>query len=368
MVDLFKQYDAMQEEIDAAVLDVVRSTRYVGGPQVVGFAEELAVYLDVQQVIPCANGTDALQIALMALDLKPGDEVVCPSFTYAATAEVIGLLGLKPVMVDVCPDTFNVRAEDIAPHITEKTKAIVPVHIFGQSVDMAPVLALAEQHGLSVIEDNAQTIGGDYIYEGQKVKTGGIGHIGCTSFFPSKNLGCFGDGGAITTNDKALGIRLKRIANHGQNRLYYHDELGVNSRLDALQAAVLRIKLRRLDLFNAARRSAADAYDTAFANVDALKTPVRAAHSTHVFHQYTLRVLDGRRDALQAHLKERGIPNMIYYPLPLYKQPAYQQYHIRGDLSVTDMLCKQVISLPMHTEHTKETLGRITDAVLEFFL
>lgn len=369
MVDLKTQYLRLKNDIDAGIQAVIDSTEFIGGKAVTEFKNELSAYLGGSHVIPCANGTDALQIAMMALGLKPGDEVIVPTFTYVATAEVIALLGLKPVMVDVDPDTFNITAELIEPAITSKTRAIVPVHLFGQSVDLEPIMALAKRHNLFVIEDNAQAIGGDYKFaDGKMVKTGTVGHIGCTSFFPSKNLGCYGDGGAIYTSDESLAEQLRIVANHGQSKLYYHDVIGVNSRLDGIQAAVLRVKLRHLDEFAAARRSAADFYDRAFADIASLQTPVRAAYSTHVFHQYTLRVKDGRRDELKAFLAERGIPAMIYYPVPLYNQPAFNQYWPAGQtLPVTEMLCKEVISLPMHTELDTETLNFITGAVREFF-
>lgn len=369
MVDLKTQYLRLKNDIDAGIQAVIDSTEFIGGKAVTEFKNELSAYLGGSHVIPCANGTDALQIAMMALGLKPGDEVIVPTFTYVATAEVIALLGLKPVMVDVDPDTFNITAELIEPAITSKTRAIVPVHLFGQSVDLEPIMALAKRHNLFVIEDNAQAIGGDYKFaDGKMVKTGTVGHIGCTSFFPSKNLGCYGDGGAIYTSDETLAEQLRMVANHGQSKLYYHDVIGVNSRLDGIQAAVLRVKLRHLDEFAAARRSAADSYDRAFADVSALQTPVRASHSTHVFHQYTLRVKNGRRDELKAFLAEKGIPAMIYYPVPLYNQPAFEQYWPAGQtLPVTEMLCKEVISLPMHTELDAETLGFIAGSVREFF-
>lgn len=369
MVDLKTQYLRLKNDIDAGIQAVIESTEFIGGKAVAEFKNELSAYLGGSHVIPCANGTDALQIAMMALGLKPGDEVIVPTFTYVATAEVIALLGLKPVMVDVDPDTFNITAELIEPAITPKTRAIVPVHLFGQSVDLEPIMALAKRYDLFVIEDNAQAIGADYrSSDGRLAKTGTVGHVGCTSFFPSKNLGCYGDGGAICTPDEQLAEQLRMVANHGQSKLYYHDVIGVNSRLDGIQAAVLRVKLRHLDEFAAARRGAADFYDRAFADIAALQTPVRAAHSTHVFHQYTLRVKDGRRDALKPFLAERGIPAMIYYPVPLYDQPAFKQYWpAEQTLPVTETLCKEVISLPMHTELDAETLGFIAGAVREFF-
>jgi len=369
MVDLQGQYRKLQEEIDRAVLDVIRSAAFINGPAVKDFRAHLEDYLGAARVIPCANGTDALQIALMALDLKPGDEVIVPAFTYVATAEVIALLGLEPVMVDVDPDTFNITADIVAAAVTRRTRAVVPVHLFGQSCDMEPLLQVAQQHDLWVVEDNAQAIGADYTFgDGRTRKTGALGHIGCTSFYPSKNLGAYGDGGAISTIDAELGEKLHKIANHGQSRRYYHDLVGVNSRLDSIQAAILDIKLRHLDDYAAARRRAADYYDQAFAGIEALKTPRRASYSTHVFHQYTLQVLDGRRDALQAFLKEQGIPTMIYYPVPLYEQQAFKPFSKGIDhLPVSDTLCKNVLSLPMHTEMDGETLEYIAENVRRFF-
>ncbi len=370
MVDLKGQYARFADEIDAAVLDVVRSTQYIKGPEVEAFEQELGAYLGVEHVIGCANGTDALQIAMMALDLAPGDEVIVPSFTYVATAEVIALLGLTPVMVDVDPYTFNLRATDAAAAITGKTRAIVPVHLFGQTCDMASILDLAKQHELFVIEDNAQAIGAQYTYphSGEQQMAGAMGHIGCTSFFPSKNLGCYGDGGAMFTNDAAIAAKLKQVANHGQNRQYYHDIVGVNSRLDAMQAAILRVKLRHLDAFNEARRAAADAYDTAFLNIAQLLVPQRTRYSTHVFHQYTLRITDGSREELRAHLADMGIAHNVYYPVPLYQQLAFAKtapdtLHLPN----TETLCEQVLSLPMHTELTDEDLSYITSAVKQFY-
>jgi dTDP-4-amino-4,6-dideoxygalactose transaminase len=378
MVDLKTQYHRIKEEIDREVLGVIESSQFIGGPKVNSFRENLEKYLGVKHVIPCANGTDALQIAMMALGLKPGDEVIVPAFTYVATAEVIGLLGLTPVMTDVDPDTFNIRADHVEAAITPRTKGIVPVHLFGQSADMEPIMALAEKHNLFVIEDNAQAIGSDYNSEGVTQshpltkKTGTIGHFGCTSFFPSKNLGCYGDGGAMMTNDDELAAAARMIANHGQSRLYYHDKIGVNSRLDAIQAAILDVKLKHLDEYCDARRRAADYYERAFADVPQLKTPARHPNSTHVFHQYTLQIKTPNpretREALKAFLAEQGIPSMIYYPVPLYEQVAFQQYWKGGKLPVTEQLCASVISLPIHTELTEAVLEKITDAVKTFFI
>jgi UDP-2-acetamido-2-deoxy-ribo-hexuluronate aminotransferase len=370
MVDLKAQYRAMQEEVDTAVLDVIRSGAFINGPAVKQFQAGLEEYLRCDHVIPCANGTDALQIAMMALGLEPGDEVIVPAFTYVATAEVIALLRLSPVMVDVDPRTFNVTAELIEPAITERTKAIVPVHLFGQSCDMEPIRALARKHNLFIVEDNAQAIGAEYTFrDGSKQRTGTLGDIGCTSFYPSKNLGAYGDGGAINTNSDELAAKLRMVANHGQNRRYYHDVVGCNSRLDSIQAAILNCKLKRLDDYGARRNAAADHYDQALAGIDGLLTPARQANSTHVFHQYTLRVDGGRRDALQEYLKAAGIPSMIYYPVPLYDQAAFKGTAANEItfLPTTDLLCKEVISLPMHSEMDEQTLGFITDTVRSFF-
>jgi dTDP-4-amino-4,6-dideoxygalactose transaminase len=370
MVDLKAQYTAMQEEVDQAVLDVIRSCAFINGPAVKQFKAGLEDYLGAKHVIPCANGTDALQIALMALGLEPGDEVIVPAFTYVASAEVIALLGLSPVMVDVDPLTFNVRAEDIAAAITPKTKAIIPVHLFGQSCDMEPIIALANEHSLHVVEDNAQAIGARYTFsDGRVAATGTIGDIGTTSFYPSKNLGAYGDGGAINTDSEALGAEIHKVANHGQSRRYYHDVVGCNSRLDSIQAAVLNCKLPRLDGYSDRRRAAADYYDANLQGLDGLLTPARQHNSTHVFHQYTLRIDGGRREALQAHLKEAGIPTMVYYPVPLYDQEAFSG-SAANDISflpVTDMLCKEVISLPMHSEFEEKTLAYIVEHVRSFF-
>jgi UDP-2-acetamido-2-deoxy-ribo-hexuluronate aminotransferase len=369
MVDLKKQYASIKTEIDAAVLQCIESTAFINGPAVKTFQANLEAYLGVKHVIPCANGTDGLQIAMMVLGLKPGDEVIVPAFTYVATAEVIGLLQLKPVMVDVDPKTFNVTAKAIEKAITKKTKAIVPVHLFGQSADMEAIMILAKAHNLFVIEDNAQAIGADYTYSnGEKKKTGTIGHIGCTSFFPSKNLGAYGDGGAMFTNDDELAKKLRMIANHGQSRQYYHDEIGCNSRLDSIQAAILDIKLKHLDQYSEARKAAAARYDRGFRANKNLVVPKRAMNSTHVFHQYTLQIKNGKRAELIEFLKEKGIPAMIYYPVPLYKQAAYSGFwKKKKDLKVTEQLCETVFSLPMHTELDGATQSFIIDTVNSFF-
>jgi dTDP-4-amino-4,6-dideoxygalactose transaminase len=369
MVDLKGQYEKIQQEIDEAVLSSIREAQFINGPQVAAFTGELSQYLDGSHVIPCANGTDALQIAMMALDLQPGDEVIVPSFTYVATAEVIGLLKLKPVMVDVDPDSFNITSETIRKAITNKTKAIVPVHLFGQCADMEPILALSKEYGLYVIEDTAQAIGASYTFkDGTIKKAGTMGHIGCTSFFPSKNLGCYGDGGAMYTMEPELAERLRMIANHGQVKKYVHKFIGVNSRLDTLQAAILRIKLRHLDSYSSSRLAAAKKYDGLLNGIEGLVIPKRQSNSTHVFHQYTLKVTGGKRDELKKHLEHAGIPAMIYYPIPLNEQEAYQSIgRTEGILSVTQDLCASVLSIPMHTELNDEQIKFITDTIIAFF-
>lgn len=369
MVDLKTQYHHIKEEIDKAVIDCISSTAFINGPAVKEFQVSLEQYLGVKHVIPCANGTDSLQIAMMALDLKPGDEVICPAFTYVATAEVIGLLGLIPVMVDVDKNTFNLTALNIEKAITSKTKAIVPVHLYGQSCDMEPIMELAKKYNLFVIEDNAQAIGADYTFtDGRTAKTGTIGHIGSTSFFPSKNLGCYGDGGALITNDDELAQKMRMIANHGQEKKYYHKVLGCNSRLDTIQAAILNIKLKHLDNYSQSRNKMASFYDEAFSAIDELQVPKRQVNSTHVFHQYTLKVKNGRRNELQQFLSEKGIPSMIYYPLPLYKQEAFQQF-VSTDfkLVTTEELCNEVLSLPIHTEMNVDNMNFVFSSVKSFF-
>lgn len=368
MVDLQSQYYKIKNEVDNAVLNVMDSAAFINGPEVKSFQSDLENYLDVKHVIPCANGTDALQIALMALDLKEGDEVITADFTFAATVEVIHLLKLKSVLVDVDYDTFTIDTDAIRKAITPKTKAIIPVHIFGQCANMEEILKIAKEHNLFVIEDNAQAIGAEFNFsDGLVKKSGTMGTIGTTSFFPSKNLGCYGDGGAIFTNDDGLAHRIRGIVNHGMYERYYHDEVGVNSRLDSIQAAILRKKLPNLDAYNEARRKAADFYDEAFSGNNDIRTPERAEYSTHVFHQYTLRILNGQRNELQKYLAEKEIPAMIYYPVALRKQKAYYQESDPKDFVNTDQLLDQVISLPMHTELDEEQLKYITDSVLEFF-
>lgn len=369
MVDLGTQYAKIKPEVDASIQEVLNSSIFIGGPVVNTFKTNLENYLSVKHVIPCANGTDALQIALMALGLEPGDEVILPAFTYVATAEVIALLRLVPVMVDVNLNDFNIDLNEIKKNIGPKTKAIVPVHLFGQTSQMEEIMALAKEYNLFVVEDNAQAIGSDYLFpDGSVQKTGTLGHIGCTSFFPSKNLGCYGDGGALFTNDDSLAEQIRMIANHGQGSVrYYHDVVGVNSRLDAIQAAILNVKLKYLDSYIMARRAVADYYDAAFKEFPMIITPYRAKHSSHVFHQYTLRITNGKRDALKTYLDTIGIPNAIYYPVPLYEQKAYKSF--KGSvtkLPVTEILCKEVISLPMHTELTHEMLDYIINHVKTF--
>ncbi len=373
MVDTKTQYLKIKTEIDSAVLSVLESSQFIGGKAVSDFAQNLAVYNQSRHVIPCANGTDALQIAMMALGLQPGDEVITPSFTYIATVEAAALLHLKPVFVEVDPRTFCMDPNALEKAITPRTKAIIPVHLYGHAADMEPIMQIAEKHGLKVIEDNAQAIGNDYSFStGAVKKTGSIGHIGCTSFYPSKNLGAYGDGGAIFTDDDALAELLRKIASHGQSVRYYHDVVGCNSRLDAIQAAVLNIKLGHLDEYNTARRKAADFYDRAFAGNEQLTCPFRASNNTHVFHQYTLTLngVDGpdTRNKLQEYLAAAGIPSMIYYPVPCHKQQMFAAFGGADfDLPVTDWLTDRVISLPIHTELDEEQQGFIASKVNEFF-
>jgi UDP-2-acetamido-2-deoxy-ribo-hexuluronate aminotransferase len=369
MVDLKGQYTKIQSEIDVAILKTIREASFINGPAVATFTKNLSVFLGGAHVIPCANGTDALQVAMMALELEAGDEIIVPAFTYVATAEVIGLLNLKPVMVDVDPIHFNITRANIEKAIGPKTKAIVPVHLFGQCADMEAILALANEKGLFVIEDTAQAIGAKYTFsDGTQKQAGTMGHIGCTSFFPSKNLGCYGDGGAIYTHDSKLAERIRMVSNHGQTKKYVHKYIGVNSRLDTIQAAILDIKLKYLDQYSTARRTAADRYDSLLSNVVGLKIPARAKNSTHVFHQYTLVIADGKRDALKQHLEMAGIPAMVYYPIPLNEQEAFRNIGaVVGSLDETEQLCSSVLSLPMHTELTQEQQVFITNTIKSFF-
>ena len=366
MVDLKGQYQKIKTEVDAAMNEVISSTSFINGPAVKEFQSDFETYLNIKHVIPCANGTDALQIAMMALDLKQGDEVITANFTYVATAEVIGLLGLSPVLVDVNQDTFNIDIDSIERNITSKTKAIVPVHLFGQCADMERIMAIAKKHNLYVIEDTAQAIGADYSFsDGRNFKAGTIGTIGCTSFFPSKNLGCFGDGGAIFTNNDELAKKIRMIAHHGQSVQYVHEVLGVNSRLDSIQAAILKIKLKHLDEYALSRNKVAEFYDKAFSNHSKIKIPSRSKNSTHVFHQYTLQIIGYDRSELREKLTEHGIPAMIYYPIPLHKQNAYKNERFKtNDFPITQKLCDTVLSLPMHTELDEETLNYITNTLL----
>lgn len=369
MVDLQSQYQEIKNEVDQAIQRVLDSSMYIGGQEVKNFKKELENYLEVKHVIPCGNGTDALQIAMMALGLKPGDEVIAPSFTFVATAEVIALLGLSPVLVDVELDTFNMDINSLKKAITPKTKAIVPVHLFGQCANMDAIMEIAQAKGLFVIEDTAQAIGADYTFKnGKKTKAGTIGDFGTTSFFPSKNLGCYGDGGALFTNDDELATKAQQIANHGMVVRYHHDFVGVNSRLDSLQAGILSVKLKRLDAYAQARQKLAAAYNKAFEESVNLIVPQRNASSTHVFHQYTLRVVDGMsRDGLKEHLNSKQIPAMVYYPVPLHLQKAYLDPRYQpGDFPISEQLASEVISLPMHTEMTDEQLNYIVDSVWEF--
>ena len=369
MVDLKGQYEQIKDTVNASIQEVLDSNTYINGPQVHQFQKSLEQYLGVKHVIPCANGTDALQIAMMALDFQPGDEIITADFTFAATVEVIALLQLTPVLVDVEIDTFNISIEAIKKAITPKTKAIVPVHLFGQAANMDEIMKLAKAHDLYVIEDNAQAIGANYkSADGSKTKAGVIGHVASTSFFPSKNLGCYGDGGAIFTNDDALAHTLRGIVNHGMYVRYHHDVVGVNSRLDSMQAAVLNAKLPKLDHYNDVRQLAAQKYSNALANHKNIVTPaISGEKDSHVFHQYTLRIVDANRDALMQHLLDKGIPCAIYYPIPLHSQKAYlDSRYNEADFPVTNQLVKEVISLPMHTELDDEQIKFITDSILEF--
>ena len=369
MVDLKSQYQRIKPQIDNAIQGVIDSCQFVKGAEVKTFEQELAQYLGVRHAIACGNGTDALQVALMALGLKPGDEVITTDFTFIATVEVIALLGLKPVLVDVDRATFNIDVEKVEKAITPRTKAIVPVHLFGQCANMEPLLKLAEKHGLYVVEDTAQGLGSEYRFsDGTIRKAGTIGTIGCTSFFPSKNLGCYGDGGALFTNDDQLAEQIRCLTNHGMKVRYHHDMIGVNSRLDTIQAAILRVKLPHLDEYNLARLAAAEKYNAALSGIAGLETPVTAAFTTHIFHQYTLKVKNGQRDALKKHLDEQGIPNMVYYPIPLHRQKAFEPYVTENDsFPVSETICGEVLSLPMHTELDDEQIERIILAIKSLF-
>lgn len=369
MVDLKTQYNNIKPEIDNAIKHVIDNTSFINGEEVASFSQSLASYLGIKHVITCGNGTDALQIALMSLDLKPNDEIIVPAFTFIASAEVIGLLGYRPVMVDVDYNSYNVTAKNIEKAITINTKAIIPVHLFGQGIEMEAIMDIAKKYDLYVIEDNAQALGADYKFKnGKKQKLGTIGHIGCTSFFPSKNLGCYGDGGAIFTNDDHLAEKIKMICNHGMRERYHHEVLGVNSRLDTIQAAILNVKLKYLDQYCKLRYEAATRYSYAFKDIKELIVPKESTFSTHVYHQYTLKVLNGKRDELRKYLQDNGIPAMIYYPIPLHKQQAFMQIaHQNGDMNISEQLSNEVLSLPMHTELDLGTIAYIISKVLQFF-
>jgi len=369
MVDLFNQYLAHKEEFDQAIHEVINSTSFIRGADVEKFQDELASYMGVDHCIACGNGTDALQVAMMALRLQPGDEVITTPFTFIATIEVISLLKLKAVLVDVEPGTFNLDPGKLEDALTEKTRAIVPVHLFGQAADMNAILEFSRKYNLLVIEDNAQAIGASYMLKnGTSAKAGALGNIGCTSFFPSKNLGAYGDGGAMFTNDPELASMIRSVVNHGMTKRYHYDHVGVNSRLDTIQAAILRIKLRHLDQYNRARQEVAAAYDEAFSDIPDLKIPERNRDSEHIFHQYTLQVYNGKRNQLKSYLEENDIPAMIYYPVPLHVQPAYAELGYKsGDFPVTEELCDRVISLPVHTEMEDDQLAHITSTVKKFF-
>lgn len=369
MVDLRTQYECIKAEVDQAIQQVLDSTAFINGPDVKVFSDELASYTGAKYVVPCANGTDALQIAMMALGFKPEDEVIVPTFTYVATVEVIALLGLRPKFVDVLLDTYELDPEGLEKALGPKVVGIVPVHLYGQCSKMEYILNFAKKYNLKVIEDTAQAIGAVYTFsDGRKSQAGTMGDVGTTSFFPSKNLGCYGDGGAMFTNDPDLAEKLRMIANHGQKKKYYHDSIGVNSRLDTLQAAILRVKLKHLDRYSASRNEVADRYDAAFLNHPNIKTPKRAGNSTHVFHQYTVQVEGCSREELKNHLQEKGVPTMVYYPVPLHLQNAYLEYGYQvGDFPVAESLCKKVLSLPIHTEMKKEEQEYIIEAIKSFF-
>jgi UDP-2-acetamido-2-deoxy-ribo-hexuluronate aminotransferase len=369
MVDLKSQYEKIGREIDSAIKTVLQSTAFIKGPDVKQFEEELKDYMRVKHVISCANGTDALYLAIMVLGLKPGDEVITTNFTFIATVEAVALLGLKVVLVEPDQSNFNISIEAIERAITSRTKAIVPVHLFGQCADMESIMKLAGKYNLFVVEDAAQATGADYIFsDGSLKKAGTIGNIGTTSFFPSKNLGCYGDGGALYTNDDTLAAKLRSIANHGMKVRYHYDDIGINSRLDTIQAAILRVKLKYLDAFNNARRRFADSYDNAFSGCKSIVTPSRTEYSTHIFHQYTIRVKNGRRDELKNFLEKNDIPSMIYYPGPLHMQEAYKSLgYGADDFPVTSSLCSEVLSLPIHPDMEDDQMDHITNKLLEFF-
>jgi len=367
MVDLQLQYERLKSDIDNGISEVISSAKFINGPTVSNFATNLAKYLNVKHVIPCANGTDALQIALMAAGIEPGDEVITPNFTFIATVEVVALLQAKPVLVDVNPDDFTININELKKLITPKTKAIVPVHLFGQCANMKEIMELAKKHNLRVIEDCAQSIGTDYYWGDKPQKAGTMGDFGCTSFFPSKNLGCYGDGGALYTNDDELASIAKSITNHGSTVKYHHDRIGVNSRLDSIQAAILNVKLKQLDDFNRRRQAAAIFYDHQLGIIEQIETPAKQDFSDHTYHQYTIKVPKGENLKLQAYLKEKGVPAMVYYPIPLHKQKAFEKWTDSREFPVSDELAERVLSLPMHTELKKEELTYICDTIKDYF-
>ena len=369
MVDLQSQYMRLKKEIDAAINEVITSAAFINGSQVTAFCDRLAAYLNIPYVIPCANGTDAIRLALSALNVQPGDEVIIPAFTYIAAAEMVASMGLIPVLVDVEAETFNINSELLEHAITRQTKAIIVVHLFGQSCDMAPVMKIAGKYKIPVIEDNAQSLGADYTFANGTVKKAGtIGHIGTTSFFPTKPLSCYGDGGAIMTSDSVLAARIRMMANHGQSKKYHHKIIGCNSRLDTIQAAILHVKLNYIDDFARARQEVAQHYDRTLSPLSEISIPAKSSFSTHVYHQYTLRIKHKQRDALQVFLKERGIPSNVYYPLAVHEQEGYKWVaRISGDVSVSTHLCKEVLSLPIHTEMTDEMMQFITEHIVQFF-
>jgi dTDP-4-amino-4,6-dideoxygalactose transaminase len=369
MIDLQSQYKRLKKEIDAAIQEVIDSSSFINGPQVKAFCTHLEEYMNALYIIPCGNGTDALLLALRALDIQPEDEVILPAFNYIAAVEMVASLGITPVLVDVDPDTFNMNTEQLEQAISRQTKAIIPVHLFGQSCDMEPVMKIAGKYKLKVIEDNAQSLGADYTFsDGTVQKTGTIGHIGTLSFFPSKPLACYGDGGAVITSDATLAERIRMLANHGQTQKYHHNIIGCNSRLDTIQAAILDVKLKYINSFTDARRKVADTYDRTLSSLPEIKIPISSPFSTHVYHQYTIRIKNGQRDALQTFLKEQNIPTTIYYPLPVHEQEAYKWIaRTSGSVNNSASLCKEVLSLPVHTEMTDETQRFIIENIIRFF-
>ena len=369
MIDLHSQYKRLKKEMDAAIQEVINSASFINGPQVNTFCDRLASYLNIPYVIPCGNCTDAIRLALNALNVQPGDEIIIPAFTYIAAAEMVASLGLIPVLVDVDEDTFNIDTELLERAITRQTKAIIAVHLFGQVCDMEPVMKIAEKYKISVIEDNAQSLGADYTFSNGTIKkAGAIGHIGTTSFFPTKPLSCYGDGGAVLTSDGKLAERIRMMANHGQTKKYHHKIIGCNSRLDTIQAAILNVKLNYMDDFTQARQKVAQYYDQRLSSLSEIRIPAKSSFSTHIYHQYTIRVKNEQRDALQAYLKERGIPSIVYYPFAVHEQEGYKWVaRISGDVNVATRLCREALSLPIHTEMTDKMIQLIADNVVRFF-